>query len=69
MQSLCQECNWFMEHSKSIQKVVGDSPTCLAFYPQPIPVEILTAKVSHDVRHPQQDNNLVYQPVTVFKKT
>ncbi len=36
--------------------------TCKAF-PLKIPVEIITGEFIHDTKHPQQDNNIIFQDI------
>lgn len=65
----CHDCTYLIETTDRVVRVVGNQPTCLAFYPAPIPDDILDGSMVHTTRHPSQHNDLVYRPQSHFKNS
>lgn len=49
----CHNCAHFFIHSKD-SELDPNLNTCAAFYPKPIPDDIMTGDFWHDEPHPQQ---------------
>lgn len=66
----CDDCTYRMPRTKAMDKVeaLRHNMTCLGFYPDPIPDEILTGRVGHDIPLPGQPNELVFRPLSTMVK-
>lgn len=64
----CEDCTYLFDSTERVIKVVGLKPTCLAFFPNPIPSDILNGEVGHSTPHPSQHNEIVYRQQSHFTK-
>jgi len=62
----CNDCTYLMQRTPLMDDIVAlqGAPSCLAFYPNPIPDEIMNGTVGHDIPHPGQLNELVFRQQT-----
>lgn len=58
MQGRCEDCLWLLEGAAT---EISGAPTCLAFFPEPIPEEIATGDVFHDTVRDDQTQPLVFR--------
>jgi hypothetical protein len=61
---VCKDCVYLLDSNEYFTQIIGGKMTCLAFYPAPIPEDILSGEVGHGEPHPSQQNQLVYTPLT-----
>jgi hypothetical protein len=65
---MCFACSWFFQPGEYHETITGETPfTCLAFYPEPIPDEIIEGEFFHNNLHPAQQNEIVFSPLDNFK--
>lgn len=62
----CFDCTYRMPNTPRMVDIeaIEVAPTCLAFYPDPIPDEILDGTVGHDIPLPTQQNAFVFRPLS-----
>lgn len=68
MEPICHNCaHYFVPTGTGL--LDPELETCTAFYPQPIPEDILLGQFTHTVPHPQQQNpDIVYLSMAPLKK-
>ena len=62
----CNDCTYLMTNTPEMADIeaIATAPTCLAFYPDAIPGEILDGTITHDIPHPAQQNTFVFRPLS-----
>lgn len=66
MKPICHNCAHFFQHVSDL--LDPDVDTCTAFYPNPIPDEIIADQAGHDVPHPEQQNrDILYLSMSPYK--
>lgn len=69
MKPSCLSCAWLFEPGDYYVPEYSDNPwTCMAFFPSPIPEDILRGEFAHRVKHPLQIGELVYTPQNNYVK-
>jgi len=62
----CRDCTYRMPNTPEMVDIeaIDVAPTCLAFYPAPIPDEILDGTITHDIPMPTQQNTYVFRALS-----
>ena len=59
MTPICLNCAHLFQHVPGSRLLDPDLLTCTAFYPNPIPDEIILGEEGHHTPHPEQQNRVI----------